>query len=128
MVTRKTFVGSLSKIPETSLIGQALSAATNTIYTCPAGKKAVINGIVYLDNYGAAGIVSITVNGVGVLRWWIQDSDGTTGGGVPLQTNRYKQRELVNIQLAAGQAIAKTQDVGDNATLNYNIRIQELPA
>lgn len=117
------------------LIGNALSGATNTIYTCPTGKKARIFGSVLLDNYGAASTVSILANGVPIESWLITNGAGsgdydvrssdTYYGPVTNQTfSNYKKRQI-DVQLDEGQSLTKTQNIGDNATLYYTLKVQE---
>lgn len=119
MVLKKTTLNAIQKIPETPLTGTALSAATNTMYTCPTGKKAKISGYFYLDNYGAASIVQVRANSITFVAWNITNPDAGT--------EQYKNRQITDVELQAGQTLIKAQDVGDNATLRYVLRVLELP-
>jgi len=111
---------------EQTLIGVALSSATNTIYTCPTNKKAKINGSIFLDNYGAASYVSLRADNQDVESFYIDDGDAhSTSGTSWLQSQAYKTREIKDMQLSSGQILKKTQNIGDNATLRFALRIRE---
>jgi len=120
------------------LVGTALSSATNTIYTCPTGKKARVFGQVVLDNYGAASVVALSIDAVPAEQWIISvlsggvvsgDYDATGAAGtfaswVTQSRSSYRKREI-DIQLDEGQSLVKTQNIGDNATLYYTLKVQE---
>lgn len=118
------------------LTGTALNSTTNLIYTCPQEKKARIYGSVALEDYGAASRVDLTANGVPV-EFWILNSGGTPDrsydsvaldsfyGQVAGQSaSKYRKREI-DISIAAGQELRKIQNVGNNATLYYTLKLLE---
>lgn len=105
----------VQKIPTTSLNGTMTDATP--VYTCPTGKKALVTYTVFLINYGASAIVNLVVGGTNIEQWAVADSPAT---GI----NVYNQRTRT-VQLSAGQDIHGHGNVADNATINYNMQIQE---
>jgi len=89
-----------------------------TWYTCPAGKKAVVEGLVQCTNQGAATLMNFIVAGVLYFRWIIS--------GVPVDyRERPFQLDEINqqiapfrVQLVAGDTIVTTQNAGTNAEFN----------
>lgn len=131
----KTMSSSSEAMTSRALKGNALSGATNTIYTCPAGMKARIYGQVILDNYGAASSVSLQAGGVSVETWIITNGVGsgdydvrssdTFYGPVTNQTYSGYRKRQIDIRLAAGESLVKTQNIGDNAALYYALKVEE---
>jgi len=113
IVARNTIQG----IPTTEL-NTRLVGATLIFYTCPTGKKALIKGQSVCTGLGAATNVRLEADGIAVLRW---DNSAVEA----LQIDISKPFE---IQLAAGETLAKAQNSGTNGEVNVNASILETPA
>lgn len=113
--------GNVSSIP-TIAINVRKTLSPFVFYLCPAGKKAIIKGTAVCDNTGAAANVSLVAAGVSIAKW-------LAAGG---QGNQNKPREMsvevqfdFEIQLDAGDSISYSQDVGTNASIDFNAMVQE---
>lgn len=132
---QKEYGASAESLTEKPLVGTALSSATNTIYTCPLGKKARIFGQVLLDGYGAASLVALQIDSSPIEEWQIPDfgtstsydavsGDSYFGKAIGQSFSQYRKRPI-DIKVAAGQVLKKTQNIGDNATLYYSLKVME---
>ena len=108
----------VQKIP-TQPINSRVVVQPNTFYTCPAGKKAIIVGKAVCTGLGAAASVRLNAAGIRIVEW-----QAVASGNKILIINTYFEFE---IQLAAGQTLDSSQDVGTNGEVNVNAKVQETP-
>lgn len=96
----------------------------NTWYTCPAGKTALVKGLLGCTGLGAAANAQLDISGIKNARWT------TTGLLNVAQRNDLAVDMYVTFEaeLAAGDTIVTTQNVGANAEFDMNAFITELPA
>jgi len=90
----------------------------NTWYTCPTGKKAIVEGRVQCTGRGAAATADFIVAGVIMFRW--------TSAGTP-RGYELSPRDLASgddefaffkFELSAGDTVVTDQDAGTNAEFN----------
>jgi len=124
----RTFSGGVQKIPEFE-INDRIVLQPHTWYTCPANKKAIVTGRVQCTGRGAAGVAHFEAAGV-IMFTWV--AGGTIVGSwdeVPRNLkDALDQFALFEVELAAGDIIETTQDVGTNAEFNVWSKVQETPA
>ena len=102
-----------------------------TWYTCPTGKRAIIKGRLQCTNRGAAAIATVTIAGTIMFEW--NTSDTPVAGETYLDTPRGLsalnggQFALFDVELAAGETIVTSQNVGTNAEFNLWMEVLELP-
>jgi len=103
-----------TQVIATTEINTRLVGATLIFYTCPTGKKAIIKGSSVCTGLGAAANVRLEADAVQILRW---DATQVINVAKPF-----------DVQLAAGETLAKAQDSGTNGEVNVNAKVQETPA
>jgi hypothetical protein len=109
-------LGVIQKI-STITVSQTSIDAT-PIYTCPAGKKAVVTYTIQLIAYGANSVVNIEQSGTSIDQW--------SNGDPNFNSAPYRVRKG-SVQLNAGDTLYFHGNVADNATMNYTISTLELP-
>lgn len=92
----------------------------HTWYTCPAGKKAIVEGKVVCTGLGAAASVRANAAGVRFVEW-----QGAAVGDKILVIQTYHE---FKIQLAAGETLDTSQDSGTNGEIDMFCEVQETPA
>ena len=102
-------------IPSTALNFRKINESPAEFYTCPSGKKAIIEGQCVCDGTGAGTEVRLQANGINVLVF--KSADVTALTSKPFR-----------IQLAENESLSKDQDSGTNGQLNLNCSILETPA
>lgn len=129
MVGKTTTLNQINVMPEIE-INNRVVVQPHVWYTCPVGKKAVCRGKIGCTNRGAAAIASFTIAGV-IMYEWNNALNGALDANIlprGLGTGSGGQFGLFdNVQLAAGETILTTQDIGTNAEFNLWARIQETP-
>jgi len=111
------------KIPETPINSRTV-VQPSTHYTCPTGKKAILDILVVCTGLGAATQAHLrdptdTFN----LKTWT-GAGGTEENATDLQP---KFGARLKLELQAGETIKTTQNAGTNAEFNINGTILELP-
>jgi len=132
-------LGSQQVIAEDAII--KTSTSSETLYTCPTGKKAKVKIRARCTSTGAAAEARIGINSVlqggnvNVLRWRPLTigtaSYGSSGENsvAGISNADYMMQGTwgeVDAVLLAGDAINTNQDVGTNATIDVDIDILEL--
>jgi len=127
---------SVSTIPVTPINDRTI-IQPNTLYTCPAGKKAKVKGRVTCTGLGAAAEARFSAAGVIMFRWgaaftgqdfslvddtavWFDDLSNLRNTPI----NVYRTFEFA---LAAGETIVTSQDSGTNSEFNTWMEVQEAP-
>ena len=116
------------RIPEIALSGTMTDATA--IYTCPTGKKAQVTYFFRAVAYGANTTIDVVAAGINLEQWVLSECDGmiASGGSAAwLQTENYKTR-IGSFQLNAGENFHGHGAIADNETINYTVKILELPA
>lgn len=129
MVGKTTTLNQINVMPEININGRVV-VQSNTWYTCPAGKKAVCRGRIQCTLRGAAAVATFMIAGVIMFEWNTAGARNGSYDEAPraLTTSNGGQFAFFdNIQLAAGETIVTSQDVGTNAEFNLWCRIQETP-
>lgn len=106
---------SVQKIPSLPLNERKVNESPAEFYTCPADKKATVQGSCLCTGLGAATEVRLNADGIPVSRF--NAADVTSLVSKPF-----------DIQLAAGETLSKSQNSGTNGELDVNAKIQETPA
>lgn len=117
-------LNSVQKIPETGLIANVV-VQPNIIYTCPAGKKAILNGKIWCVNVGAAAQVYLNAAGIRICIWQAVGGDLNENRPENLAVN--VAFTIKDITLSATQTLDTSQDAGANAQIKHNIKVLELP-
>lgn len=91
-----------------------LNESPAEFYTCPTDKKATLIGSCLCTGLGAASEVRLVAAGVPVLRYNAADVSAIVS-------------KPFDIQLAAGETLAKAQNSGTNGELDLNCKVQETP-
>ena len=86
------------------------------MYTCPAGKKAVLDAILLLDTYGSSTQVNIKVALTSIMRF-ISGTDPTNAN-----------KNLVGVSLKAGDIFEKDDNGSGNSNVRFSLTVQETPA
>jgi len=115
----------VSTIPTVPITPRRTVIQPTTWYTCPAGKKAKIKGIIQCTGFGAAGTASFLINTIELAEWDFAGCELSNDDPFSLCVNRYF---LIELQLEAGDFIQTTQNVGTNAEFNVFAEVQESPA
>lgn len=102
-----------------------------TWYTCPAGKRAICKGNVKCTGRGAAGLAIFSQAGVQAFVWnrISAASADSTYILTPdiLTTGNGGQTAFFDVELAAGEFIQTSQDIGTNAEFELFMEVLELP-
>jgi len=131
-LTPRTQVTTLAEVG----INDHITLQPNTYYTCPTGKKARLIGTVVCRDRGAAASVSFEAAAVVLFTW--DRATQYIAVGLPDVNYLTYPRALTTfaggmiakfeIDLAAGEFIRTLQNSGDNAEIDLNARVLELPA
>lgn len=125
----RTFSSGVQKIPEFE-INDRIVLQPHVWYTCPAGKKAKVKGVVQCTSRGAAADADFNVAGVLLYRWAGAGAITTDyiDGPRTLSTINGGQQAFFEFDLSAGDIIETDQNVGTNAEFNVLAKVQETPA
>jgi len=107
IVSRNT----IQKNPAITLNAREVGA-TLIFYTCPTGKRALIEGMAMCTGLGAAAEVRLEADGVELINWVSTTVD---------------ESKMFVCQLEAGETLAKDQNSGTNGEVNVTCRITETP-
>jgi len=126
----------VSTIPETAINDRTV-LQPNTLYTCPANKKAKVKGRVVCTGLGAAAEARFSVAGIIMFRWIVNNVNGlgiipdstsqivnTAGNAFDPPINTYR---TFDVNLEAGETIVTSQDSGTNSEFNTWMKVQESP-
>jgi len=103
------------KISSFELNVRKINESPAEFYTCPVGKKAIIQGSSICTGLGAATEVRLNAAGIPTSRFNAADVSALIS-------------KPFAIQLAASQTLAKSQNAGTNGELDLTCRVTELPA
>lgn len=118
-------LGSVQKLPGIAITPRATVVQPTTWYTCPAGKKAKVKGLVTCQGFGAATTASLLIGGTEIAEWDLVGCD--TGNNTPLSLCADHYFEI-DVELEAGDTVQTTQNSGTNAEFNVFLEVQETPA
>lgn len=124
MVNKTTPLNQIQKIPTIQILRQDTSGHPITYYTCPAGKKAIIEGKATCLGIGAAATVDINAAGISICEWQ------SAGGGTLIQVPQDLAVGVefpFRVQLAAGETLTSSQNSGSNANIFMNAEVTETP-
>lgn len=104
-----------------------------TYYTCPTGKRARIIGTVVCRDRGAATSVNFVVAGIIMFTWNTNISQITVNRSAewtPRGLSTFSGGFIApfDVVLEAGETLSTSQSSGDNAEIDFNAEVQELPA
>lgn len=112
LVGKRVGLSQVQKIPTRSFSARLVSTAT-LWYTCPAGKKAHLRGYVIPDDFGAGTSLHVVAHGQQVS---------------PDLAVVDVQSDVIEDDLAAGETLGYTQNIGSNASVDGVWTVQETPA
>jgi len=115
VVGSRVALNSVQKLPEIDLKGNEV-VQPHVWYTCPAGKKAIVQGRAMCSNLGAATEVDLDAGTLTQLRW------STTGVANALQEGRLLDLLITRfgpfeVELTALQTLESNQNAGSNANV-----------
>lgn len=124
-------LGSVQKLPTIPITPVRTVVQPTTWYTCPAGKKAIVKGIVVCTGRGAAANADFRSRGE-IMFSWIKNTAVIAGFDYinaprQLTTSNSGQYAFFEVELAAGEIIQTTQNSGTNAEFNVFADVQETP-
>jgi len=122
MVSRTSARNATQRIP-TIPINVKRVISPFTFYTCPAGKKSIIKGTAVCTGTGAATFVSL-LGADELIQKWNNTADIQVTKNINVRTDVIINFE---IQLDALEILNYTQDVGTNAEMQINVKVQESP-
>jgi len=131
-VDRLEPLGTLQKIPWNIIINERHVLQPHTWYTCPAGKKALVQATATCTSVGASAEAYIEINAVRMRKWGgvaTAGYAGTDGIQATLAQQGLMPPNVLSVMqfsLNAGETIITTQDGGfTNAEFNILLEIQE---
>jgi len=124
VVSKLTTRNTIQAIAEQQIIG-VIVIQPNTWYTCPTGKKAIIEGTCVCQSVGAAATTDLNFAGVSHYEW--QASGGRSDQNIP-QDLAVGVLVHFKVELAAGEIMQTSQNSGTNANFLLNAFVREAPA
>lgn len=124
MVTKLTPRNIVQQINEIQILG-VIVIQPNTWYTCPTGKKAIIEGTCVCQNVGAAATTDLNFAGVSHAEW--QAAGGRSDDNIP-QDLAVGVKFTFKVELVAGEIMQTSQNTGTNANFLLNAFVREANA
>lgn len=124
MVGKRGALNAVQKIPEQQILG-IIVVQPHVWYTCPAGRKAIIEGTCVCQSTGAAATADLNFAGVSHAEW--QAAGGRTDDNIP-QDMAIRVKFTFKVELAAGETMQTSQNSGTNANFLLNAFVRETAA
>lgn len=121
MVGKRGALNQVQKIPEIQILG-VIVIQPHTWYTCPAGRKAIIEGTCVCQNAGAAATLDLNFAGTSHYEW--QAVGGRTDENIP-QDLALSVLVHFKVELAAGETMQTSQNTGTNGNFLLNAFVRE---
>lgn len=115
MVGTRTALNTVQKLPTFAVVGSA-TTQDFAMYTCPAGRKAILNAVLLLDTYGSSSQINIKVGGTSIMRF-IFGTDAVNAN-----------KNLQGVSLSAGQIFEKDDNGSGNSNVRFDLTVQESDA
>ena len=124
MVTKLTTRNAIQTITEQQIL-DVIVVQPHIWYTCPAGKKAIVEGTCVCQNAGAA--ATLDLNFAGVSHAECQAAGGRNDDNIP-QDLAIGVKFTFKVELAAGETMQTSQNAGTNGNFLLNAFAREAPA